>query len=460
MANPGKVDMLITDQAVENTVLQDGGTIHLYLSKANASALANHTDTTDIFVLHLHGEKEWIICAEEENHKEKTTRSFLEEKLDKCATYDHAEMDQLRSCKKHILYPGDTLSIPRRTIHSARASKTGLSAHLTFGLANDSAAPDDNQCTTAVEGSIWMERALQSIGLCNQAQGGLNCDTSCNLGCDTACNRNCNSLCNCQCDSSNGRSSCDGCCNGSCDSGCNGNCNLGCQSGCNICPNTGSNVSPRPPSSTPPPIPPPPPPPPPPRPPPPPPPPICNSIRIEKACEGLDTNVVEAIFTRFPDSDSYPCQNDNRIDNTSIYYRPTTNSSHILYYGKAASENSTRWMIADRSVYCANSAGRMAQFAASKTYPHLRLPDVPEIFCSDRVIGPGSGLVLTPLEISCLDPVPTPGPTRSPIPPPPPTSPTQIEGGGAILSSSAAPCLTQGLCTIVAGTLLLWATNL
>ena len=68
-------------------------------------------------------------------------------------------------------------------------------------------------------------------------------------------------------------------------------------------------------------------------------------------------------------------------------------------------------MITNRSVYCANSAGRMALFTAPKTYPHRGLPDEPTIFCFDREIGPGPGqLVSTQLKkISCMDPAPPSG---------------------------------------------------
>lgn len=43
-----------TSQVLEITVLDDGGTIHLYLSAPETSALGNHTD---IVVLQLDGEK-------------------------------------------------------------------------------------------------------------------------------------------------------------------------------------------------------------------------------------------------------------------------------------------------------------------------------------------------------------------------------------------------------------------
>lgn len=79
---------------------------------------------------------------------------------------------------------------------------------------------------------------------------------------------------------------------------------------------------------------------------------------------------------------------------------------------------------------------------------------------------PGSGpIVATDLEISCLDPVPTPrptprptpGPTQAPRTPTPSSPPAQVEGGNAILSSSAESRSTQGLCAMVAGMLLLMA---
>lgn len=43
------IDMI--NQVVENTILEDCGSVHLYLSAPNVAALGNHTDTTDIAVL-------------------------------------------------------------------------------------------------------------------------------------------------------------------------------------------------------------------------------------------------------------------------------------------------------------------------------------------------------------------------------------------------------------------------
>ena len=52
-----KTEALI-NHAVNNTVLENGGTVHLHMSSPGVAALSNHTDTTDIAVLQLEGEKE------------------------------------------------------------------------------------------------------------------------------------------------------------------------------------------------------------------------------------------------------------------------------------------------------------------------------------------------------------------------------------------------------------------
>ena len=47
------------DDSVEN----EGGTTHLYLYAPGTAALGNHTDTTDIVIVQLDGEKEWLLCT-------------------------------------------------------------------------------------------------------------------------------------------------------------------------------------------------------------------------------------------------------------------------------------------------------------------------------------------------------------------------------------------------------------
>jgi Cupin superfamily protein len=79
------------NEVVENTVLDDDGTIHAYISLPESSALLNHTDTTDIFVLQLHGAKQWLLCQEQPFSGSR----FQTEKLNKCLTYGSKEMDEL-----------------------------------------------------------------------------------------------------------------------------------------------------------------------------------------------------------------------------------------------------------------------------------------------------------------------------------------------------------------------------
>ena len=102
---------------LEHEILEDDGTIHLYLSSRNAAALANHTDVTDIFVLQLDGAKEWTLCEETGFDTDK-----FRDKLSTCTTYSDFEIDNL-VCKRTTLHPGDALYLPKRVVHSARASE-------------------------------------------------------------------------------------------------------------------------------------------------------------------------------------------------------------------------------------------------------------------------------------------------------------------------------------------------
>ena len=113
-----------------SSVLEDGGTIHVYVSPANSAALANHTDSTDIFVLQLKGEKEWMFCQESQEDK---VSSFLHNRLGKGGRYDEDELSNL-VCHGETLYPGDGLFLPMRVVNSARATRKRVSAHITMGF--------------------------------------------------------------------------------------------------------------------------------------------------------------------------------------------------------------------------------------------------------------------------------------------------------------------------------------
>lgn len=411
------VDELI-NAVVENNVMEDGGTIHMYLSTPNAAALDNHTDVTDIFVLHLHGSKEWLICPPKENHLPATVG--IEDKRDTCSTYDLEEMNEVE-CESHILYPGDALYLPRRVIHSARATPAELSAHLTFGLNGDSGL---GQCPIADASVFWTnERSLQ--GTCTEAQGGASCNTLCDLGCNGSCNGSCNTLCNCLCDSSNGRSSCDGCCNGGCNTLCNTNCNSGCRAGCDICP-SGTTVSAATPSPTPQPTN---------RPPPPRRP--CRFIRIQEACAGLETENLDGGYAK---ADNYrSCENDNQVGSV-LYSRPWRNETsqgfHVMYIANTAPKitNATllRWVITDGDTFCSNSAARLAVFDASTQSPDWQTSSV--ILCKEDL---GAGLVQRDLEIECMDEPATAAPTPPVTTPPPPPLPPKTASSSAANVPSA-----------------------
>ena len=111
-------------------------TAHVYISNQGASALKNHTDTTEVLVLQLLGRKEWLHCREREPvvlpWLPAAAKSALSAKTSMCQTYEANEMAlESLECDRIVTAPGDVFHLPRRTIHSARAVAGEMSVHLT-----------------------------------------------------------------------------------------------------------------------------------------------------------------------------------------------------------------------------------------------------------------------------------------------------------------------------------------
>lgn len=217
-----RTNKAMIQEVVENTVLEEGGTVHLYLSGRDMSALGNHTDVTDIVVLQLDGEKEWLLCKEKAALRGNQGDGLLSKKLDTCSKYQEADFDHL-DCERTVLYPGDALFLPRRIVHSARtASHSPFSAHLTFAFDESKVCQDMFQFQT--------ERKLIE---CQRGES-FRCITSCDI-CDDSCT--CNEVCDESCDSSCDfwiNRSCDGRCNSGCETVCN-DCDAGCDRSCDTC---------------------------------------------------------------------------------------------------------------------------------------------------------------------------------------------------------------------------------
>lgn len=216
----------LVNQVVPNDVMGEGGTIHLYVSSPGAAALDNHTDTTDIFVLHLDGAKEWLFCEEHEEDLNDPFIHTLTHKLESCSTYKKKEIDTLK-CWRTVLYPGDALHLPRRVVHSAQAVSSVPSAHLTFGFAREG---EDHMCQNEsyADEFIFDPQPQRRLGCkkCNDA-----CDGSCDKSCDWkgfwTCDKGCDNDCDQNCNANVERSSC----NSGCD-GLSGGCDEGCDEGC------------------------------------------------------------------------------------------------------------------------------------------------------------------------------------------------------------------------------------
>ena len=172
--------------------LSNGTTAHVYLSSSGASALANHTDVTEILVVQLLGRKEWLYCPEKTNSLPFVSADVLAAKLPKCSTYSEEEMATL-DCERVITSPGDVLYLPRRTVHSARAVE-GFSVHLTIGYKSPGmttsrrrlescATGCDATCTSQCDGSGCDESGCDEASCDGSGCDGAGCDGA---GCDGA----------------------------------------------------------------------------------------------------------------------------------------------------------------------------------------------------------------------------------------------------------------------------------
>ena len=195
-------------------------TAHVYVSNGGASALKNHTDVTEIVVLQILGHKEWLYCTADDDDRDDATlsdttmptwlklanapeKTLPGGELSSCSTYDKSEMtDASLTCERVVTSPGDTLFLPRETIHSARSVGNEVSVHLTIGI------PTSEEHRTP---------SRRRLGTCTAAAEGSNCNDGCDDGCDSSCDDDCDGSCNGSCDSD-----CDDDCDGSCSSSCNG----------------------------------------------------------------------------------------------------------------------------------------------------------------------------------------------------------------------------------------------
>jgi lysine-specific demethylase/histidyl-hydroxylase NO66 len=124
---------------------------NLYLTPARSQGFLPHADTHDVFILQLHGSKEWHVAAPREALPLASTRG---------------DRHTLPDAEAYTLVPGDVLYLPRGFPHAALTG-SGSSMHLTVGLdafrwhdvlreALDLAAETDLAFRAAVPGG-WFE---------------------------------------------------------------------------------------------------------------------------------------------------------------------------------------------------------------------------------------------------------------------------------------------------------------
>ena len=92
-----------------------------YLSPAGVAGFDPHHDTHDVFVLQLHGTKDWTV-----------REPVVEAPLARHRS-DHDEAARQPVVLETRLEPGDCLYLPRGYVHSAR-TEAGASLHLTIGV--------------------------------------------------------------------------------------------------------------------------------------------------------------------------------------------------------------------------------------------------------------------------------------------------------------------------------------
>lgn len=92
---------------------------HLYLTPKNGVALAPHFDSHDVLVLHVAGEKRWLVYEAAEPLPLERQRGALKELG--------------APCLDKTLQPGDVMFVPRGWPHEAAASSKG-SIHITLDL--------------------------------------------------------------------------------------------------------------------------------------------------------------------------------------------------------------------------------------------------------------------------------------------------------------------------------------
>lgn len=92
-----------------------------YLTPPGAAGLTPHHDTHDVFVLQIHGEKEWVLREAVIEHPIARQRS------------DHEEAAEQPIRSEERVRPGDCLYLPRGLVHSAR-TQDGASLHVTIGV--------------------------------------------------------------------------------------------------------------------------------------------------------------------------------------------------------------------------------------------------------------------------------------------------------------------------------------
>jgi hypothetical protein len=132
-------DLLNSTNILRKELLSDVK-INLYASAPSKNAFYAHLDNYDIFILHIHGKKQWFIADISNNDKNINKNKIVKNtyKWDKWnaeKSYMHSEnffKENKSLFKSYILEKGDLLYIPKGFVHKVHPIEETL--HLTLGF--------------------------------------------------------------------------------------------------------------------------------------------------------------------------------------------------------------------------------------------------------------------------------------------------------------------------------------
>jgi ribosomal protein L16 Arg81 hydroxylase len=98
-----------------------------FLSPPNSANIPPHFDMTDVLVTQISGSKEWVLWSPNRLSPLNSDTS------NRMYARDHTRVARDKTLARYVLYPGDTLYVPRGVLHETITTET-MSLHLAFGF--------------------------------------------------------------------------------------------------------------------------------------------------------------------------------------------------------------------------------------------------------------------------------------------------------------------------------------